>query len=523
MKLQNLVERAITKAEAHRALARLANDVLVGFEFEFAVPEKSPLHAGVGDAPSMQVSRIDSLDELFGYFEGRRGTGYTKRRIDSDFDEWVDQQREEWAENNWDRFIEDPADPENEDEDFEDRKSLALHDARNEAERRMNLDFNAYVDAQYGSMYNLIADNNLDPINGWEDDRGNDAATFYTEERGGGEEKTREAVANALGDLLDTQVTTRDSTVYTHWKVVADGSVQGGHSAEIISPPLPWDVAKADLTRIIDFAYDYDLETNASTGLHVNVSVPNIDKMDILKFVLFLGDEFALDVFSRSNSEYAISQTRRITRGLTDAIKNQNLDAALKLPEFEELRSWAALSLSNHKYNSVNISKLAEHGYLEIRIAGGDYRKKIEELETFLDRIVIALDTALSPTEFRQAYAKKLYKLFDRSRWLADTTSYPGRQGSLQSSMSTDRAAQEAYRTIKNSTAMERRDAIMVFSRLIGNLADEVQRRKQSRLGITAAGELLKDLKRFGISVADLLDDGPIGINVDLRKLGLAK
>ena len=53
-----------------------------------------------------------------------------------------------------------------------------------------------------------------------------------------------------------------------------------------------------------------NLYTNNSTGLHINVSIP--DKLDVLKLAVFTGDQYVLQQFGRQNSDYAVSSQQAI-------------------------------------------------------------------------------------------------------------------------------------------------------------------------------------------------------------------
>ncbi len=509
MKLSVLLERPLTRREARKAEARYGSEALVGFEFEFAVPEGSKHHAGDGTASSMELRSFSDLGDITNYFDTSVRMRY---RIDADYEEWIEKQKQDWIDDNWELY----ADDDEEDEDA--REEQAREQAESLVKDKIDLSVEAYVDDEHGSWYNFVHNYSLEPSFGWEEDRGNDRSSIYTEERMGGQDNTRSSIADALAEYLGRHVSAHDAPGYKHWKVVPDGSIQGGHDAEIVSPPMPWHEGKDVLQSIANFAELHELTTNHTTGLHVNISVPGIKDIDLVKFVLFLGDEFALEVFDRSNNDFAKSQSSRIVLAMAEFVKQNNLSAALNSPGFEELQRIAKAGLSTHKYNTVNIGKLLD-GYLEIRIAGGNYLDKMRDLMRFLDRIIIALDTAMDPQSDRQLYMKKLVALFNRGKWHAN----PVMPSNYLITLVKDRHAVEALKALMTSTEMHVGDAYTLMMRVVSDLADETRRRGLKRLTFAQAGELFKLLKKFGLSMTGLIAVGGNPIKADLQLLGLSK
>jgi hypothetical protein len=79
-----------------------------------------------------------------------------------------------------------------------------------------------------------------------------------------------------------------------------DDSNDGG--LEFVSPPLPLDELLSDLEKVRAWAKRRGCYTNDSTGLHMNVSVPDTStaKLDYVKLALLLGDERVLNEFGRA-------------------------------------------------------------------------------------------------------------------------------------------------------------------------------------------------------------------------------
>jgi hypothetical protein len=179
---------------------------------------------------------------------------------------------------------------------------------------------------------------------------------------------------------------------------------------EFISPPLPLAEMVSDLQKVVKWAQRMGCETNESTGLHMNVSIPNysLDKLDYVKMALFLGDEWILSQFGREGNTYCKSALSTIKQKAAN-----NPDLALrafeKLGEHMNLMASKLVHSGNtDKYTSINTK---DH-YIEVRSPGGDWlNEDLGKLTSTLYRIVIALDAACDEQKYRQEYMTKFYKL----------------------------------------------------------------------------------------------------------------
>jgi hypothetical protein len=105
----------------------------------------------------------------------------------------------------------------------------------------------------------------------------------------------------------------------TSWYVEPDGSLRpnlGDGSAEVVSPPLPANEAIEAIKNFYRLAIRNDFYTNNSTGLHINVSIP--EQTDLLKLMVFLGDEYVLKSFNRLDNDYAQSIVKSTIKALRD-------------------------------------------------------------------------------------------------------------------------------------------------------------------------------------------------------------
>ena len=193
-----------------------------------------------------------------------------------------------------------------------------------------------------------------------------------------------------------------------------DTSLNPGNSndagLEFISPPTSVDTMLTDLNKVVQWAKRYGCYTNESTGLHMNVSIPdfNIDKLDYIKLALLMGDEHILEAFKRLGNTYckpAMVKARNSLAGASPEQVVKYLQQVRKGLAFET--SKAIHSGITDKYTSIN----TKDGYVEFRSPGNDWlNMDIPKLENTLLRFVVALDAACDPEKFKQDYYKKLYK-----------------------------------------------------------------------------------------------------------------
>jgi len=206
-----------------------------------------------------------------------------------------------------------------------------------------------------------------------------------------------------------------DKDSYT---IVSDESISaeevGEQGIEIVSPPLPLQEMLDDLSKLEEFLNIEGAKTNASTGLHINISVPDSEKVDYVKLVLFSGDDYILKQFNRSYNTYASSALRKMTQSFKlqpdvikqafDAIKNGLASVASEL-----LRQ----DVGDEKYTSIHIQK----GYMEVRSPGNDWlAKDTDDLLNTALRYARAMSIASDPDAEKKEYLKKLYKLVDSDK-----------------------------------------------------------------------------------------------------------
>jgi 5'(3')-deoxyribonucleotidase len=163
------------------------------------------------------------------------------------------------------------------------------------------------------------------------------------------------------------------------------------------------------LNKFYKWAGEIGAESNSSTGFHMGLSIPQhtVASVDVLKFIMFLGDEKVLADFGRSASTYAQSSMKKIRDYANPAIAQQALQ------EFRNGLVTAAANLmkrrllpSGDRFVSVNF----KDDYIEVRSAGGDFLEQKDLIVNTMLRYVRVLGLAADPEAEKQEYAKKIYK-----------------------------------------------------------------------------------------------------------------
>ena len=192
-----------------------------------------------------------------------------------------------------------------------------------------------------------------------------------------------------------------------------DGSIdadQGDAGLEFISPAMPLKDGLEMMKKVKDWANAAGCYTNKSTGLHMNISVPNmtIENLDYVKLALFLGDEHVLKEFGRQYNSFCKSAMKIVK----EKIEQNPENATALLSKMKEHLGAAASKLVHsgvtQKYTSIN----TKDKYVEFRGPGGDYLDEdLTKLTGTALRLAQALRIATDDNAYKQEYAKKLYKL----------------------------------------------------------------------------------------------------------------
>jgi pyrimidine deaminase RibD-like protein len=442
---QDLFEINMGSKNLRREAAKTG--AIAGMEFEMIVP-------GIkSDDPEQepdydQDERCRSIDDAVRFFHdgdynGRRDVELLRERMQEDFQEWLDDKiRDSWGMDGEEYLREWIVNNVDEDEwaDLDADKTDSLDqfvanvyadpssDYYNQAfdeyreENQDNWDESDWLDAT-----------DLDRMSGVEQMYGMNWP-YWTSMNSG--EIDADQVADEFSRAVGREV--RVNTRYHQsgdrpgpnnqfYIVEPDGSLEGDNDGdeglEFVSPPMPIDELLKDLNAVKAWAGRMGVYTNQSTGLHINISVPEYskDRLDFVKLALLLGDEYVLDLFGRASNTYAKSALGKVR----DRVRQRPEEAQQLLDKMKgqmgELASKAIHGGYTDKYTSIN----TKDGHIEFRSPGGDWLdENFSQIENTLLRFTVAMSAALNPDAYREEYQKKLYKLLTQDQKGSDTIKY---------------------------------------------------------------------------------------------------
>jgi Putative amidoligase enzyme len=427
---------------------------IAGMEFEMIVPNVEG-----GDSDMDQEANYDmdegcrSIQDAYDFFydgdwNSRRSCNEMRDKMREDYIEWLDEKIADDWERGGDDYITDWV--KNNVDESEWNPDDLEGDARNEALEEYAANVHADpVSRDYQSAYEEFREENQESYDesDWLDDANlssmSDIENAYSmtwphwsDPQGGGEAEISDVAAdfeNAIGrdvrasDNYHSGSTIRPSPTQIRYVVEPDGSLEpdnsGDRGLEFVSPPLPIDEILSDLNKVKKWAKEYGCYTNDSTGLHINISVPNYSRenLDFVKLALLMGDKYVLDAFGRAGNTYAKSAFDIVKR----IVRDQPEEAAKLLDKMkgnlDQLATKAIHSGATSKYTSINV----KDGHIEFRSPGGDWLdENFDQIENTLLRFTVAMSAALDPEMYRQEYLTKLYKLLSENNKGDDTIKY---------------------------------------------------------------------------------------------------
>ena len=443
------------------AKSPIATGMLMGFEAEMCVPDTESEGGGGVERDYDTDERANSIDdiiEFFGTSNGDYGIEMSRRQL-ADIRDTMNMQYDEWLNDNEHDYHNDNKDT------FNDYIRTYLHEnfdydeMEDEAQEKLgddlfpethNIDdvkrelghaqIEKIIEKEAGPLWDRAHDHAAEQIRddmrndgdfdeeSWLRDRGIESMSDAENDwnfvwphyisTGGGTtsvESVAEELRYALGNV---SMVTGDSyhgatRNGTDWIIEPDSTIEvedyNDAGLEIISPPLPLSDALMYLQKTKEWAGGYGCYTNDSTGLHINISVPNfsVEKLDYVKLAIFMGDKHILDEFGRRSNSYCESAIDIVKRRANEADTALQVMAKMR----EQLNTEASKMIHGgmtQKYTSINVRK----GWVEFRGPGGDYLDKpIDTLVNTTLRLAMALSIACDETLYKQEYAKKLYKM----------------------------------------------------------------------------------------------------------------
>ena len=429
-----------------RKLASAIPGVKVGMEFEMVVPgvevedEDRYPDTEEDDSADTRPDSIDEIIDFFGYEDDYRGQSNNDRTLDRLRDK-LDDMYAEWLKDKFtlgylDKWIKENVEPsevaefaktlpdlfgeinpgeeayEQFTEDQWVNESMyfvqALEDFRDVAASDGDLDEEAWLrDIDIDSMREVMNEIEFGRTLEWP--RYQEVEMDYAEE-------TIESIGEDFSEAIGKPVYTSDSyhgarRAPDAYSLEPDSSIYtdgDGAGLEFISPPMSVDEMFKDLQTVKKWAKQNRAFTNKSTGLHINVSIPDysLEDLDFVKLAVLLGDRYVLDQFGRLSNSYAKSALEIIQD------RRHNTDTVDKLLTQLKGNMGAIASKILHngrtdKYTSIN----TKDQYVEFRSAGGDWLdKNFDKIEDTTLRFIVALDAACDPEKYKKEYHKALYK-----------------------------------------------------------------------------------------------------------------
>jgi hypothetical protein len=451
-KQQDLFEINMGSKNLRREAAKTG--AIAGMEFEMIVPN---VEGGGGDEdlePDYDYDqRCRSIQDAYDFFydddfNSRRSCDEMRESMRNDYTEWLDQKISDDWDSGGEEYIYQWV-KENVDESEwnpEEKSDLERTEALEEYAANVHAD---PVSDQYQTAYEEFREENQESYD--ESDWLDDADLSSMREIGdsysmdwphwsspySGGEANIEDVAQEFENAIGRDVRAsgnyhsgsviRPSPTQIRYIVEPDGSLEpddpNDQGLEFVSPPLPIDEILSDLNKVKRWAKEYGCYTNDSTGLHINISVPDYSRenLDFVKLALLMGDKYVLDAFGRSGNTYAKSALDIVKKAVRD-----NPDNAAKLLDkmkgnLDQLASKAIHSGITSKYTSIN----TKDGHIEFRSPGGDWLgDNFDQIENTLLRFTVAMSAALNPEMYRQEYLTKLYKMLTENNRDDDTIKY---------------------------------------------------------------------------------------------------
>ena len=205
----------------------------------------------------------------------------------------------------------------------------------------------------------------------------------------------------------------------TSWYLEPDSSTEW----ELISPPMPLPQARTMLKKCMEYISKHG-STDESTGLHIGVSIngKSARDYDLLKIAMILGEEHIVKQFDRSDNTFTKPQIRKLAEFIdrrNDGTNDLNLNELLKSTSFEAFKEviirsvFEGSSFGYSKYSGFNVDHLSQKGYIEFRMAGGDYCNKFGEIDETLLRYAYVMDIASDKKAFKKEYMTNITKFLN--------------------------------------------------------------------------------------------------------------
>lgn len=395
-------------------------DAKVGIEFELVVTDFSESKKSRRDSePNWDADEDVSSDDwsslrsdIRDFFTGEYNT---TSNVLSEIDDAHINYRD-WRDDRWDEYVAEEyedwhRDYTDDDSDIDDQPYIEIFKSEK---------YDDFLDSQ-GSIKSWLEDQNLERMSNWvrkydltwpqwihHDEDENDLRGY---------DEIAESFQKAVGirteyateyhkaaKSLDTYMIEPDSSIKPNDKDTDDFGL------EFVSPPLSLTDAIAQIKKVKAWAQAQGAYTNKTTGLHMNVSLPNYSRgqLDYVKLVVFLGDDWLSDQFGRKGNDYVRSSIDFINNR---AKMNQEL-LPQALDKMKQGLNQLAAKTIHSGFTQKTMSVSVHDDRVEFRAPGNNWLEMdIDLIINSLYRTVVALDIALDPNKEQREYTTKLYKI----------------------------------------------------------------------------------------------------------------
>lgn len=398
-KIKQLNEVSMNPSSFKDSILAMDDKALIGFEFEFVFTSKNEKF--------IRVTFENIVDPKFleKYFISRKyaNVGDILNKVYNEYKLDMENRAYAWGEANYKSFM---ADGVNEDDAIEHAIQFAIKNKKGE------IPFEKWLINNFNSVNDFCQIYRLEPKNSYlrNDDYLDDNEDIIVSDN------PISIAANELSSYLKIKISDESDANYSNWFITKDSSVTTNvskhiYGLELISPPMKPSEALEKLKNVFDaFKALDDIHTDNTTGLHVNISVTNIKNANLLKLILFIGENNLLNKFDRENNSYTESWLSVIAKKIR-SIDILNGD----LKDFENYLNSVINSEFFDKYKTINFSKLLDYGYIEFRITGGKgYENKFYDLYNTIGRYLRVIHIATEENAYRNEYIKKLYSLREK-------------------------------------------------------------------------------------------------------------
>lgn len=196
---------------------------------------------------------------------------------------------------------------------------------------------------------------------------------------------------------------------YSRWCVKTDPSVVSDKfdnftQTELTSPVMCMTRARKEIGRMLKIlsAYPDYIDTNHSTGVHVNVSVVgthSVHDINPIDVIMMCDELKTLRRWHREHNEYCEPYLPDVVDALEE-YHNQGCPG--------DVRDFVRQQIHGDKYNSVNFCHYGKKdSWIEYRMLGDDYLRRVPEVMWEIDRLA-AVTVQCATGEARQRARRRL-------------------------------------------------------------------------------------------------------------------